>query len=241
MGTTWLSPWESEQEETLLHYTLVTGATASVVTSIRNTLHTGYGGTDWLTAYRGQRDPYRAHINAYVWGSNATKAAQGILFRDIITYSLDSAWNSEARKAAENYLHYLHGTNPLGLVYLSNMNAHGADSSVNEFFHSWFVHGSPLWDRVGVSTYGPAPGYLTGGPNPGYSIDACCSASPRSCGSTANNALCDSESVSPPNGQPPQKSYKDFNTAWPLNSWSVTEPSCGYQPPYVRLLSWFVR
>jgi hypothetical protein len=27
---------------------------------------------------------------------------------------------------------------------------------------------------------------------------------------------------SPPAGQPAQKSYKDFNDSWPLNSWSVT-------------------
>jgi len=36
-------------------------------------------------------------------------------------------------------------------------------------------------------------------------------------------------------------SYKDFNTGWPLNSWSVTEPSDGYQVAYIRLLSKFVR
>jgi endoglucanase len=46
--------------------------------------------------------------------------------------------------------------------------------------------------------------------------------------------------VSPPKGQPQQKSYKDFNGEWPLDSWSVTEPSCGYQVAYIRLLSKFV-
>ena len=34
--------------------------------------------------------------------------------------------------------------------------------------------------------------------------------------------------------------YKDFNTSWPLNSWSLTEPSGGYQTSYIRLLSRFV-
>ncbi|MCK4746258.1 MAG: T9SS type A sorting domain-containing protein, partial [Bacteroidales bacterium] len=105
------------------------------------------------------------------------------------------------------------------------------------FFHSWFKNGSPLWDRVGTSTYGPAPGFLTGGPNPSYNWDGCC---PSGCGSSSNNAKCSSESISPPKEQPNQKSYKDFNTSWPLNSWSVTENSCGYQVRYIRLLSKFV-
>jgi hypothetical protein len=76
-----------------------------------------------------------------------------------------------------------------------------------------------------------------GGPNPTYSIDGCC---PSSCGSAANNAPC-SQSVSPPTGQPDQKSYKDFNTGWPLNSWAISEPSGGYQAAYIQLLSKFVR
>jgi len=42
-------------------------------------------------------------------------------------------------------------------------------------------------------------------------------------------------------GQPPQKSYKDFNSGWPLNSWTVSENSNGYQAAYIRLLSKFVK
>jgi len=136
------------------------------------------------------------------------------------------------------YVHYLHGTNPLGLVYLSNMGVAGAERSVNEFYHTWFGDGSAKWDRVGVSTYGPPPGYLTGGPNPSYGWDRCC---PDNCGTPDNNAKCHTESISPPKDQPPQKSYKDFNTSWPLDSWSVTEPSNGYQVAYIQLLSKFVK
>ena len=138
-----------------------------------------------------------------------------------------------ARNSALTYLHYLHGVNPQGIVYLSNMYRLGVHKSVNEFFHSWFCHGSPKWDRVGVSTYGPPPGFLTGGPNPGYDWD-------RNCNSPNPNPGCGSAAPSPPKGQPAQKSYKDFNTGWPLNSWEVTENSCGYQINYLRLLSKFV-
>jgi endoglucanase len=239
IGSTWLSPWEGEDQELLLHYTLVPGATTSVVNHIRTQLRAGYQGGDWLGAYRANRDPYRAHLAGYTWGSNATKSQAGYLFQSVIAYGIDAAWNTEARAAAEGFLHYLHGTNPLSLVYLSNMNAHGAENSVREFFHSWFTNGSAVWDRVGTSTYGPAPGFLAGGPNPSYDWDGCCDT--RTCGSTSNNAACDAVPISPPRGQPAQKAFLEFNDGWPLNSWAVTENSCGYQAAYIRLLSPFVR
>jgi endoglucanase len=116
------------------------------------------------------------------------------------------------------------------------MYAHGAEKGVNEFYHTWFGNGSAAWDRVGTSTFGPAPGFVTGGPNPSYDRDGCCANS--SCG--GSNAVCNSESLIPPMNQPAQKSYKDFNTSWPLNSWSVTENSNGYQLNYIRMLSRFV-
>jgi hypothetical protein len=48
-------------------------------------------------------------------------------------------------------------------------------------------------------------------------------------------------SLSPPTGQPPQKSYKDWNGVTPDSSWAVTEPGIYYQSAYVRLLSAFVQ
>jgi hypothetical protein len=158
------------------------------------------------------------------------------MYTDIITYGIDATKDEDARDAAEQYIHYLHGVNPLNMTFLSNMYNYGGENCVNEFYHSWFTNGSTTWDRVGVSTYGPAPGFLTGGPNPSYDWDGCC---PAGCGGS-NNAACASENISPPKGQPKQKSYKDFNTSWPLNSWSVTENSNGYQINYIRLLSHFV-
>ncbi len=230
-------PFEQGIQDVLLYYGTIPGATPAVVENIRQVYETGMNGMDNLPGYRSGVDPYRAHIKDYTWGSNSTKSLQGMVFHSLWTYGFRQELAEEGRRAAEGYLHYLHGTNPLGLVYLSNMGAFGAEKSVSEFFHSWFTDGSPRWDRVGESLYGPAPGFLTGGPNPYYDWDGCC---PSRCGSTANNAKCTAESIVPPKGQPAQKSYKDFNTGWPLNSWSVTENSCGYQSAYIRLLSKFV-
>ena len=74
------------------------------------------------------------------------------------------------------YIHYIHGVNPLGLVYLTNMESAGAAHSATTMFHNWFAYGT-RWEKVSETTPGPPPGYLVGGPNPQYSKDKCCAAS----------------------------------------------------------------
>lgn len=237
-------PFELDYQEALLHYTLVPGATASVVTAIKNSYNTGMNKSFannglGFGPYDSKVDAYNSYMKDYTWGSNSNKCGTGLLFYHLIKYNINSARNNDAIKAAENYVHYIHGLNPLNKVYLSNMNTYGADNSVSEFYHGWFKDGSSLWDKVGVSTYGPAPGFLVGGPNPSYTKDGCCATN--SCGSAENNALCNSVNVSSIIGQPNTKSYMDFNNGWPLNSWSISENSCGYQVNYIRLLSHFLK
>lgn len=231
-------PFQASTQEFSLYYTTLAEGTPTVQDHISTTYRNGVvNGSDNLPAYTSNKDPYRAHTATYTWGSNGVNASQGSMNYNLITFGLDDGINLLASEASECFLNNLHGVNPQNMVYLSNMYEHGAENSVNEFYHSWFHDGSPLWDRVGASTYGPAPGFLTGGPNPSYDWDGCC---PSGCWSAENNARCTAESIDPPKNQPPQKSYKDFNTSWPLNSWSVTENSCGYQVRYIRLLSKYV-
>jgi len=227
-------PFEAGTQLALLYYTSLDGATAGVKDAILKSYAAGMSGDDNFKAHSGNRDPYLSYMKDYTWGSNSTKSNQGSMFYDMQTFSVDSSQSVDSRRIAGRYVHYLHGVNPLGFVYLSNMFSFGATVGVTTFFHTWFSHGSALWEKAGVSKYGPAPGFLTGGPNPSYSVDGCC---PNNC----SGLSCDSEPLSPPLGQPPQKSYKDFNTSWPLDSWSVTENSGGYQVNYIRLLSKFVK
>lgn len=230
-------PFETDNQEILLYYTTLPDISSSVANSIKSTYNRAMWKSENFAAFTGKKDPYLAHLKDYTWGSNGFKSNKGLMFTDYIFYNINSSRNSMALEAAENYIHYLHGVNPLNIVYLSNMYNFGAENSVNEFYHSWFKNGSIKWDRVGESTYGPAPGFITGGPNPHYDWDDCC---PGGCGGNWNNAKCTEEPISPPKGQPDQKSYKDFNTSWPLNSWTVTENSCGSQLPYIRLLAKFI-
>ncbi|MBW8880406.1 MAG: glycoside hydrolase family 9 protein [Asticcacaulis sp.] len=211
----------------LLYYAQVPGATAKVARAIRDAFTAGFAGDIGWGAQGA--DPYNAWITAYGWGSSATKGDHGNIFADEARYGLYD--RRTAMDAAAGYIHYLHGVNPLGKVYLSNMKTYGAESSVDKFYHTWYAPGT-VWDSVSGSKYGPPPGYLVGGANPGYSWDRRCPQVSPKCGAAM---------LSPPVGQPDQKAYADFNQSWPVDSWEVTENSGAYQTAYIRLLARFVR
>ncbi len=190
-----------------------------------------------LPAYTLHRNLYLAYMNPgdFTWGSHTFLANNAQLMQEPLTYNLNSVNHSLYKKAIEGYLHYYHGINPLDKVFISNMASFGAENSVNEFYHSWFGDGTN-WDNVTTSLYGPPAGFLPSGVNPTYALDNCCSTS--SCG--AFNSMCNAALVTPPLAQPVQKSYKDFNTGWPVNSWTVTEVGIYTQAAYIRLLSNYV-
>ncbi|MDR1830460.1 MAG: glycoside hydrolase family 9 protein [Candidatus Fibromonas sp.] len=203
---------------------------ASVKSNMRNKLEIAFAKTgDYLGAY--QSDGYRSFIYAYQWGSNKVKTDYGLTFYkwNIVNPSADY------KNIAEDYLHYIHGVNPLNTVYLSNMKSYGASKSLTSIYHTWFSEKSTKWSIATDQQPGPAPGYMPGGPNDSYGLDACC---PSTCGSPANNARCSLVSI--PQNQPPAKMYMDINHDWPINTWEISEPSNGYQLSYVRLLSKFV-
>jgi endoglucanase len=234
----YISQYFQESQNLLFYYLTLPGINNTLASQIKTaTLTAAKKSGDYLDAITSQTDPYRAFIKDYNWGSNQYKSDYGNFLWQLQYHNVEAANNTVYLKAAEEYLHYIHGVNPLQFVYLSSMGSYGAENNIKEFYHSWFADGSSKWDREGVSTYGPAPGFLTGGPNAFYTLDGCC---PSGCGSAQNNAACNAASVTPPLGQPPMKSYKDFNTNWPLNSWQVTENSNGYQVAYIRLLSKYV-
>ncbi|MCB1528886.1 MAG: glycoside hydrolase family 9 protein [Hyphomicrobiaceae bacterium] len=235
--------WNVDSHDIRLYYAGLTGATPSVRNRIVNSFLSFI--SQATIAFRTgllKEDPYLSPIQAYTWGSNKGKAMQARLFQLAASLTNDDAVRSLALEAAGGYAHYIHGVNPLGLVYLTNMRLAGAEHSATTTFHAWFANGT-RWSKVGPLTPGPAPGFLVGGPNPSYSLDACCnSASGKfyACGSIAAASIC-RRSYVPPSEQPPQKSYLQFNTPWPANSWAVTEPSTTYQSYYIRLLASFAR
>jgi hypothetical protein len=237
MRSGWLSPWRARDIRALLYYAALPAGDAAARQAIVDRFRAAMQAEHMIGAFETDRDPYLAHLDTYTWGSSATKTNLGGYYFELLRLGVDAAEAPRLRDSAAHYLHYMHGVNPLAKVYLSNMRRFGAENPVASFYHSWFTDGSALWDDVRTSRHGPAPGFVVGGPNPSYSWDGCC---PSSCGSAANNARCGRAPPAPPAAQPPQKSYVDFNTSWPLNSWSVTENSNGYQVSYLRLLAQFV-
>jgi hypothetical protein len=235
------SQWDVARQEILLYYTRLPAVSDAVKSTIISTFVTGITkNADQLPMVIGNKDPYRAPIKDYTWGSNSSKIAQARLYELLAAY--DPAPNSKTRAeaAALEYLHYLHGANPLGLVYLTNMKVAGAENSARTIYHAWFSYDSSRWARTSGSNPGPPPGYLVGGPNPQYAPDQCCFALPGTaayqCYMSDARLLC-KRSFSPPMDQPPSKSYLQFNEPWPADSWKITEPSTGYQAAYILALS----
>ncbi len=236
--------WDVEKQDALLYLAGVSGVTSSVSSAIvTQFVNTVTSNSNQLPMVTGSKDPYRAYMATYTWGSNQIKMAQARLYQMLAQRGSGTTVQTAA-DAAEDYVHYLHGVNPLGLVYLTNMKRAGAESSATTLFHTWFADGSPKWDVVTSTTPGPAPGFVPGGPNPSFSLDGCCTAPSTDpayhCYGATEYSLC-SQNWQPPMGQPNQKSYLQFNSGWPAGSWSVTEPSTGYQAKYVLVLSAYAR
>ena len=165
------SMWEVDALDSLLYYARLAGATPEVVKSIRENLLVNLSrASQQFASSLAQADSYRAPIKDYTWGSNKGKAMQARLFQLAALHGTDPKLSETSLAAALEYAHYLHGVNPLGLVYLTNMSQAGASHSAATMFHSWFARGT-RWQRVTEQLPGPPPGFLVGGPNPQFSID----------------------------------------------------------------------
>jgi hypothetical protein len=208
-------------------YAQAKGADPTIVGEIKTALKNTMENT-LAPSYEKGEDAYRAFMwdGHYTWGSNQAKANWGKIAVYAAVLNANPPRTALYREIAEEYLHYFHGRNPLSWVYLSNMGDKGAklgaSKSVMEIYHHWFQDGSPLYDGAN-SQFGPAPGFLAGGPNQNFSRAW----------------------ISPPHGEPPMKAYRDWNGNWNKekndteNSWEVTEPAIYYQAAYVFLATYF--
>jgi len=216
MTSTQWGMYSMEQSIALMFYALMDNADSEVRNAIlnRKTESGLYNNGGWVN-WDNNLDLYRAYMpdDQYHWGSNNVKAQIGWNAKEFVVYNLIPASKNDYEKRALAHLHYFHGLNPQNMTYLTSMQLYGAENPATQMFHSWFANNS-AFDVA-------APGYVTGGPNKSFKPDA----------SYTGPALV------PPMNQPPQKSYKNWNTSWPENSWEVTEPGIYYQAAYVKLVS----
>lgn len=204
--------------EGVLNYTTLSGANQTAVNAILTSTSDAVT-NNWGNYFDFNNDDlYRAFVPDWVydWGSNMGKANAGNMCQIMVKYNVIPSENAGLLKKANEQLHYFHGVNPLGIVYLSNMYQYGGDRCANRIYHSWFNFGTDWADAIN-SIYGPAPGFLAGGPNPYYSGPS-----------------------TPPANQPFQKSYLDFNDGYPDVSYEISEPAIYYQAAYIRLLANYV-
>jgi endoglucanase len=217
------SRYQADQGESLLFFTGLKAADPLLRRAIIDDKGRDTRAGNQVYGFAPNDDLYRAflHDPQYHWGSNNPRANYGNSNLDVVTYSIAASDGSIYRQRALEILHYFHGVNPFGMTYLTNMYSLGATRSANEIFHSWFQTHTK-WSDARTSECGPPPGYVPGGPNANAASDGV------------------PASLSPPTGQPKQKSYRDWNGIWPDSSWAVTEPAIYYQSAYVKLLSAFV-
>ncbi len=199
--------------EAILLYTTLNNAESSTVNRILSLVEAAVFGDIFLSI---DNDLYRVDLPDwnYYWGSNMTTANFANLALTFRKYNINPTLNSDLMRKGAEVLHYFHGINPQGLVYLSNMYEYGAERSVNEIAHTWFIEGSQ-WDNA-LNSLGPAPGFLSGGPNQGYT-----------------------GALTPPANQPITKSYLDYNDWFTDPAYEITEPAIYYQAAYIQLLSNF--
>ncbi len=226
------SVYDQSQGDALLYYASLPGADAATKQAIiaRKKM---LGDTLDVYKFRPDFDLYRAFMrpDSYHWGSNNARAGYANTNYDFLQHDLALPVDVPLyRERVAGLLGSFHGVNPMQLVYLTNMYADGGDACADEAYHTWFRDKDPRWDNARTSELGPAPGYVTGGPNKSY-----CKDQPKEHACTRSPVL----------AQPPEKAYVDTNTSYePTNpydkSWELTEPAIYYQASYVRLLSKFV-
>lgn len=104
-----------------------------------------------------QNDLYRGAMpeKCYHWGSNRTRTCFGIAALGGRALTSEQPARDRLSQRALDLLHGIHGLNPLGLVYLTNMDGLDAKRSAAHVYHEWFGNAPP-------------PGYLAGGPNKDY-------------------------------------------------------------------------
>jgi hypothetical protein len=224
------SRYDPEQGQALLVYTRLPGGDPEVAQHILSDHENDIRRGNQVYGVSAHDDLYRnfLHEPQYHWGSNEVRADYGNTNMDAVRHLPAGVDPGSLRARALDTLHYIHGVNPFARVYLSNMYAYGATSSVNRIFHAWFLQDcnrfyckDTRWSDAITSQCGPAPGYLPGGPV----ADVVSAGVPAS--------------LAPPAGQPPQKSYLESNRPDPDKAYVFNEPSIDYQAAYVQLLANF--
>src|SRR5579862_764768 len=147
-------------------YTHTKGADATLAGNIKKSVLATAEATLSLT---GPRRGYGMAVRGYWWGSNRLVGTTGGLLVMASEFTDDKEKKRAYLDAAEEYVHYLFGRNPIGKCFFSNMKSFGAENSAMVMFHSWVGNiNSPAgatYIGEGEGKIGPFPGMVIGGVN----------------------------------------------------------------------------
>lgn len=119
----------------------------------------------------GRHRGYAAGIRGYWWGSNRMVGHCGLQAVAAAELAADPSDRRRYLDAAEEFVHYLLGRNPVGLCYVSNLKALGAERSAMIMHHGWVgdanSKASQKYVGEGPGKIGPFPGMVVGGANGG--------------------------------------------------------------------------
>jgi endoglucanase len=254
---TWSTYWMNMNDVAnygIYAYAQAPGATASVVASMKTAIGNQ---VNYVFSFS---DLYNSAMAAtdYYWSSNQVKSeyAQSLLWGARLG-ATGSYTSAQCLQHAEDFLHYLNGSNPMNMTYMTNAAALGASHGVWRVYHAWFgayttpfsntnfigmpaSDTDPLYpyysgtDNYGVtdtanSTYGPPPGIVPDGPTYQYYTLGGKSIPPLLAGGA----------------EPPyEKIYRDWDYSDPTGAqtvpWIVNETGIYYISSYTILASAFV-
>jgi endoglucanase len=219
--------YRSNQAEAIMFYTTLSNADATVKQSIQDkkaSSDKSEGGSYMVVE---SDNLYRARAMYNNWGSNKLIAAQGGDAMDLVEFNIKPVNHDKYKERALGIVNYMHGVNPMGLCMLSNMYQYGADYCNDEMWHTWFNTGTK-YDNIDNGNIGPAPGFVTGGPNSSGS-------------STMKVKVGTNQFTALTKDQPFQKAYSCNNAAIASDApWAFNEPGLYYNGAYVKLLAHFV-
>ncbi|OAV43445.1 glycoside hydrolase family 9 protein [Lewinella sp. 4G2] len=226
-------PWKAEdwgvyrahQGEALLYYTQNPEADPTTKQGILDMKSSAPKSTGSNYVVAEQDNLYRAKPIYFNWGSNSLISRQVGDIMDLHVYGIRPENSAAYTERGQSIINYLHGTNPSGICMLSNMYQYGGDLCADEMWHSWFSLDTKF-DNIDGTNVGPAPGFISGGPNPQGQGSMPIKLGTHSFPATAGQ-------------QPDQKAFSVDNF-WQNGPWAYNEPAIYYQAAYIKALSYFI-
>jgi uncharacterized protein YjdB len=233
------SRYRGNQGEALLFYARLANANQTVKDAILNlrTSNAKSSGNTWFPA---ATSLYRNKMIVNNYGSNNLISQQAAEEMDMLVYNLRSADHAKYKEKALSAMNFIHGTNPMGVCFLSNMYSQGGDLCADETWHTWY-NVNTKYDNINASCnkIGPAPGLLTGGINNQGSGELKVKVGPTQFNSLVKDQPIEkkfsNKNFTGTGACPTEESAYSYSTPWEYN-----EAGIYYQAAYVRALTHFV-